>query len=136
MLDEFFIFLFDLLYFFSSNCLVCSAAKRSGMEISEPVMTCVADLAFKYTSYFTFLFCLFWVCNVILSTLFLHDYTLYNSIIYWSLKLLIPPFGTLSFFIILDNLIANSFNFTFLYNLACVRFVGTPLCAVLLNCVT
>ncbi|CAK9327257.1 unnamed protein product [Citrullus colocynthis] len=24
-------------------------AKRSGMEISEPVMTCVADLAFKYT---------------------------------------------------------------------------------------
>ena len=32
------------------NCLVCFAAKRSGMEISVPVMTCVAELAFKYTS--------------------------------------------------------------------------------------
>ncbi|XP_022137214.1 protein MHF1 homolog [Momordica charantia] len=25
-------------------------AKRNGMEISEPVMTCVAELAFKYTT--------------------------------------------------------------------------------------
>ncbi|XP_011652290.1 protein MHF1 homolog isoform X1 [Cucumis sativus] len=34
----------------SSISIAEAEANKSGMEISEPVMTCVADLAFKYTT--------------------------------------------------------------------------------------
>ncbi|PRQ26018.1 hypothetical protein RchiOBHm_Chr6g0290021 [Rosa chinensis] len=45
--------LISFLVFFSQfSILVLQAAKRSGMEISDSVVACISDLAFKFTGLF------------------------------------------------------------------------------------